>query len=87
MDFSRLCRQQDLAWLHTDVDPFDSSESKVTSWPVQHNGATCIDHVCLEQHLVDDAVVVHNIHLGLREVQSPIAQVLVDDIDSMVLKG
>lgn len=41
----------------------------------------------LKQHLVDMTVVVDNLKFRERKMQPPIAEVLINDVDGMVLKG
>lgn len=57
VNFSRLRRQQDLAWLHAYIHAFDASKAQVAARPMQHDRAAGIYHVRLEEDLVDVAVV------------------------------
>jgi hypothetical protein len=63
MDLSSLRRQEHLTWLHAYVHAFDASKAQVTPWTMEHDRAAVVHHVCLEQHFVDMAVVVHNVGL------------------------
>jgi hypothetical protein len=72
--------------LHADVYAFDAAEAEITAGSVQHDGAAGVDHVCLEEHFVDVAVVVYNVEFGRREVQAPVTEVLVDDVDGVVFE-
>jgi hypothetical protein len=85
--FTGLRRQENLAWLHAYIDALDAAETEVGARAVQHDGAACVDHVCLEQHFVHVAVVVDNVEFGGRKMQAPVAKVAVDDIDGVVFKG
>jgi hypothetical protein len=85
--FTGLRRQEDLAWLHAYIDALDAAETKVGAWAVQHNGAACVDHVCLEQHFVDVTIVIDDVEFGGRKVQAPVAKVAVDDVNGVVFKG
>lgn len=87
VDFARLRRQQHLAGLHADVYAFDAAEAQVAARPVQHDGAAGVDHVGLEEHFVDGAVVGDHVELRGRQVQPPVAEVLVDDVDGVVFEG
>ena len=54
---------------------------------MQHDGAAGVDHVCLEEHFVDVAGGGDDVEFGRGQVQAPVAQVLVDDVDGVVFKG
>jgi hypothetical protein len=86
MDLAGLRRKKNLAGLYADVHSLYSSKAKVASWPVQHDCASGIDHVCLEEYFVHDAVSVHNIEFGWREVKSPVAEILINHVNSMVFE-
>jgi hypothetical protein len=87
VDFTGLRREEDLAWLHAYVDALDAAETEVRARTVQHDGAAGVDHVCLEQHFVNVAVVVDDVEFGGREVQAPVAEVAVNDVYGVVFKG
>lgn len=87
MDLPRLCRQKHLSRLHTDINTFHSSKSQVTPWTMQHDCAATIYHVRLKQHLVDLAVIVDNFEFRRWQVEAPVAEILIDYIDSMIFKG
>lgn len=87
MNLAGLCGQQHLSWLHADVHTFDAAEPQITTRPVQHNRGAGIDHMCLEEHLIDYAVVVDDVKFADGQVQTPVREVLVDDIDGVVFKG
>lgn len=81
-----LRRKQHLAWLHAYVYVLYTAEAKVGARAVQHDGAACVDHVGLEKHFVDLAVVVDDFELVGREVQAPVHQIRIHDVDGMVLE-
>jgi hypothetical protein len=54
---------------------------------VEHDGATGVHHMCLEQDFVDVAVIVDYVKFGRRQMESPVAEILVNYVDRMVLKG
>jgi len=76
-----------LSRLHAYIHALDAAKAQITPGAVQHDGAACVDHVCLEQHFVDVAVVVYDVEFGDGEVQAPVTQVLVYDVDGVVLEG
>lgn len=86
MYLSCLRREQHLAWLHAYVHVLYSAEAEVGAWPVQHDGAAGVDHVCLEEHLIDVAVVVDDFELGCREMETPVNEVGIYDVDGMVFE-
>jgi hypothetical protein len=53
---------------------------------VQHDCGARVYHVCLEKDFVDDAVVGDEFHFACRQVQAPVAEVLVYDVDGVVLE-
>lgn len=64
MDLASLCGKEHLAWLYADVHAFDAAEAEVAAWTVQHDCAATVDHVGLEKHFVDVAVIVDDVQLG-----------------------
>ena len=86
MDLAGLRGEKDLARLYANVHSLYSSETEVASRPVQHDCAAGIDHVCLEEYFVHDTVRVYNVEFGCREVKSPIAEILINNINSMIFE-
>jgi hypothetical protein len=86
VDFPGLRGKKHLAWLHANVYALDAAETEVAAWAVKHDCAAAIHHMCLEENLVDVSIVVDNVEFGWGQVESPIAEVLVYDVDSVVLE-
>jgi hypothetical protein len=86
MDLASLRRKENLARLYADVHSLYSSKTKVAARSVQHDCTAGIDHMCLEEYFVNDAVSVHDVEFGWWEVKSPIAEILIYNINSMVFK-
>lgn len=84
VDLARLGREQHLPGLHADVDVLDAPEPEVGAWSVQHDGAAGVDHVRLEEQLVDLPVVVDDLELVGGEVQTPVHEVRVYYVDGVV---
>lgn len=76
-----------MAGLDADVDSLHAPEAKVASGAVQHDGAAGVNHVCLEEDFVDYAVVVDDVEFVYGKVQTPISQVLINDVDGVVLES
>ena len=87
MDFAGLRGKEDLAGLHAYVYAFDAAETEVAARAVQHYCAAGVYHVGLEQHFVDVAVVGDDVCFRCREMQTPVAEVLVYDVDGVVFEG
>jgi hypothetical protein len=86
VDFAGLCGEENLARLYADVYSLYSSEAKATPRSVEHDCAARVDHVCLEEYLINNAVVVHDVEFRGRKVKPPIAEILVHNINGMVLE-
>jgi hypothetical protein len=78
--------KENLARLYADVYPLYSSEAEVASRSVQHDCAACVDHVCLEEYLIDDTIVAHNVELRRWKMKPPIAEILVYNIDGVIFE-
>lgn len=68
VNFASLCRQEDLAGLHTNIHTFHSPKAQIASRPVQHDCAASVDHVCLKQHFIDHPVVIDNVKFACGKV-------------------
>ena len=86
MYFARLSRQKHLAWLNADIHALDAAETKITAGAMQHDCASGVDHVCLEEHFVNVAVIVDNVEFGRGQVEAPVTEVLVHDVDGVVFE-
>ena len=54
---------------------------------MQHDRAASVHHVCLEEHFIDMAVIVDNVEFGGGKVEAPVAEVLIDNVDGVILKS
>lgn len=86
MDLASLRGKKHLAGLHTDIHVLNPAEAEVGPRAVQHDGASSVDHVCLEKHFVNVAVVVYNLELRGWEVQTPIDQAGIYHVDGCILE-
>lgn len=87
MDFAGLCGKEDLTRLDADIYALDAAEAQVAARSVEHDGAAGIDHMCLEEHFVDMAIVVDDVQFAWRKVEPPVAEVAIHDVDGVVLEG
>lgn len=86
VNFSGLRGKKHLARLHADIHALDAAETEVAAWAVKHDCTAAVHHVCLEEDLVHVSIVVDDVEFGWGQVESPIAEVLVYDVHSMVLE-